>query len=522
MICIFPLLSYFPFGIEEIRVALVELKDITKVYGNLKANDRVSLELNKGEILAVVGENGAGKSTLMKIMYGLETPTSGEIRVNGELQHFHYPLDAIAKGIGMVQQHFMLIEPFTAAENIVYSKEPRNGLFFDRKKAIKITEELCDKYKLYIDPTALVKDCPVGVQQRIEILKVLYQQAEIIIFDEPSAVLTPQETSQLLKTIKDLSEMGKSIILITHKLNEVFAVADRVVVMRHGQVVGNMDIHETDMDQLSFLMVGRQLAKQKIPAVEKGPACLELTDLHVSGNGTMDAIDGVSLHVDKGEIVGIAGVSGNGQSELIRAITGLLPVASGKVTLEGKDITNRTPREIRECGLACIPEDRYLWGSAREATLAENGIMYIHNKQPLSKNGWLNKKKVESFIEETFEKFDVRYGSSSQKMSELSGGNAQKVVLAREVVQKTPFLIAAEPTRGLDIGAIEYVHQALIKKKEEGDSVLLVSSELSEIMSLSDRIYIFYNGKIAGEFTREEATEEKLGLLMMGGQINEA
>ncbi len=502
-------------------MALVELKDITKMYGTLAANDGVSLELNKGEILAIVGENGAGKSTLMKIMYGLEIPTSGDIYVNGEKQRFHYPLDAIRKGIGMVQQHFMLIEPFTVAENIVYSNEPKKGLFFDRRKAVQITEELCEKYKLYIDPNAVVRDCPVGLQQRIEILKVLYQQAEIIIFDEPSAVLTPQETTQLLHTIKSLSEMGKSIILITHKLNEVFAVADRVVVMRQGKVVGNMDIKDTNFEELSFLMVGRQLEAEVIPDVKKGGVCLEVSDLHVAGKGEKDSVDGLSLHVDKGEIVGIAGVSGNGQSELIRAITGLLPVSGGSVKVDGKEIANLTPKEIRDSGVSCIPEDRYLWGSAREATLEENCIMYMHGKEPLSKNGILDRKKIRSFVTDTFEHFDVRYMSVSQKMSEMSGGNAQKVVLAREVMQKSPFLIAAEPTRGLDTGAIEYVHQALLKKKEEGDAILLVSSELSEIMSLSDRIYVLYDGRRAGEFNREDATEEKLGILMMGGSLNE-
>ncbi len=501
-------------------MSLVELKDITKMYGKLAANDGVSLELNKGEILAIVGENGAGKSTLMKIMYGLETPTSGEIYINGEKQRFHDPLDAIKKGIGMVQQHFMLIEQFTVAENIVYSNEPRKGLFFDRRGAEKITEELCEKYRLYIDPKETVRNCPVGLQQRIEILKVLYQQAEIIIFDEPSAVLTPQETGQLMTTIKNLAAMGKSIILITHKLNEVFEVADRVVVMRLGKVVGNMPIGETNFEELSFLMVGRRLAEQKIPEVEKGDVCLEINDLHVAGFGEKDSVNGVSMYARRGEIVGIAGVSGNGQSELIRAVTGLLETKSGTVKVDGKDVTGRTPKEIRDAGCACVPEDRYLWGSARDATLEETGIMYLHNREPLSHKGVLRKRKIRSFIEETFEDFDVRYTSVTQKMSELSGGNAQKVVLAREVRQDSPLLIAAEPTRGLDIGAIEYVHQTLLDKKQKGDAILLVSSELSEIMGLSDRIYVMYDGKVAGEFTRQEATEEKLGLLMMGGTLD--
>ncbi|MBR2577824.1 MAG: ABC transporter ATP-binding protein [Erysipelotrichaceae bacterium] len=501
-------------------MSLIELREITKMYGELKANDKVSLELNRGEILAVVGENGAGKSTLMKILYGLEQPTSGDIFVNGEKRKFHTPHDAIASGIGMVQQHFMLIEPFTVAENIVYSKEPRKGIFFDRNQAVKITEDLCNKYKLYIDPKAKVANCPVGLQQRIEILKVLYQQAEIIIFDEPSAVLTPQETNELLQTIKDLAAIGKSIILITHKLNEVFAVADRVVVMRLGKVVGNMPIKDTSIEELSFLMVGRQLLKQVIPDVEIKDVCLDVRDLYVAGNGAKNAVDGISMHVNRGEIVGIAGVSGNGQSELIRAITGLLPVDGGNVVIEGRDVTNKSPKQIRDAGLTCIPEDRYLWGSAREATLEETCIMGMHNREPLSSKGILHKRKIHDFVEKTFKDFDVRYMSANQRMGELSGGNAQKVVLAREVVQHSPLLIAAEPTRGLDVGAIEYVHQALLDKKQAGDAVLLVSSELSEVMSLSDRIYVLYNGQVAGEFNRNNATEEKLGILMMGGKSN--
>ena len=501
-------------------MAFVEMRGITKQYGTLLANDDVSLTLEKGEILAVVGENGAGKSTLMKILYGLERPTSGEILINGEKQNFHYPLDAVEKGIGMVQQHFMLIEPFTVAENIVYSKEPRKGLFFDRKRAVEITKELCEKYKLYIDPNARVKDCPVGLQQRIEILKVLYQQTDIIIFDEPSAVLTPQETDELLKTIKTLAEMGKSIILITHKLNEVFAVSDRVVVLRRGKVVGDMPISETTTEEVSYLMVGRTLRKREIPQVEKGGRCLDVQGLTLEGKGGAKRIlDELSLHVDRGEIVGIAGVSGNGQSELIRVITGLLPADGGRVSINDKDVTNKNPGQIRGAGCTCIPEDRYLWGCAPDATLEETGIMTMHKAPPLSSHGILKKKTIRKFIVDTFRQFDVRYTSVTQHMRELSGGNAQKVIIAREMVENAPSLIAAEPTRGLEGGAIEYVHESLLKKKGQGDAVLLVSSELSEILSLSDRIYVMYEGRTVGEFTRETATEEKLGILMMGGTL---
>ncbi len=499
-------------------MALVEMHGITKQYGKLLANNNISFSLEKGEILAVVGENGAGKSTLMKILYGLERPTSGDILINGEKQAFHCPRDAVNKGIGMVQQHFMLIEPFTVAENIVYSKEPKKGIFFDRKKAVKITEELCEKYKLYIDPNAKVKDCSVGLQQRIEILKVLYQDTDIIIFDEPSAVLTPQETEELLKTIKTLSEMGKSIIFITHKLNEVFALCDRVVVLRAGQIVGERKISEANFEEISYMMVGRKLAENKIPKVEKGEECLRVENL-VVGNGTKPAVDGVSMHIDGGEIVGIAGVSGNGQSEIIQAITGLLPVKEGKISINGTDVTNKTPGYIRASGCTCIPEDRYLWGCSTQATLEETAIMSMHNKKPLSVHGILKRPTIHKFVLDAFEKFDLRYSSVNQKMGELSGGNAQKVIIARELIQNKPFLIAAEPTRGLDIGAIEYVHKKLLDKKANGGSIMLVSSELSEILSLSDRIYVMYDGKIAGEFAHENANEDNVGILMMGGEI---
>lgn len=500
--------------------ALVELRNITKTYGELVANDRVNLTLNKGEILAVVGENGAGKSTLMKILYGMETPDKGEIYINGERTHLRSPYDAISKGIGMVQQHFMLIEPFNVAENIVYGKEPRKGIFFDRKKAVSISGELCKKYGLHIDPTLEVGRCPVGLQQRVEILKVLYQQADIIIFDEPSAVLTPSEITELLKTIQDLASLGKSIILITHKLNEVMAVADRVIVMRLGKVVKETMKADTSMEEMSFLMVGRQVSVGKIPEQETSGECLRIENLVLSRAGGKNIIDGISIHVDAGEIVGIAGVSGNGQSELIQCITGLMSITGGKITINGNDVSNKTVSEIRDAGCSCIPEDRYLWGCAADAALGEVGIMSHHRKPGISKRGLFNIKGLNTFVRKIMDRFDVRYSGISQKMKELSGGNAQKLIVAREISQESPLLIAAEPTRGLDVGAIEYIHGQIIKKRENGDAVLLISSELSENMALSDRLYVMYEGKVVGEFPRKEATEEKVGLLMMGGKLN--
>lgn len=498
------------------------MKHITKVYGVLYANDDVPLTLHQGEVLAVVGENGAGKSTLMKILYGLEQPTSGEIYLDGQLQHFRSPHDAIAKKIGMVQQHFMLMEPCTVAENVVYGREPRkNKFFFDREAAIRITEELCEKYGLYIDPRRLVQDCPVGLQQRVEILKVLYQNADIIIFDEPSAVLTPQEVGELLATMRKLAEMGKSIIIITHKLHEVMAVADRVMVMRQGRFIQEMPKSETSIEEMSFLMVGRHIVERQVPPQEPGERVLDVQDLVLSGYEGKNILDHFNMHVDAGEIVGIAGVSGNGQSELIQCLTGLLSPTSGRILLKGRDVAGHSVGEIRRSGCACIPEDRYLWGCARQATLTETAIMAHQHKPELSKNGLLNSKGAKAFTQRLLKDYDVRNSGQSQKAGELSGGNIQKLIVAREMEQHSPLLIAAEPTRGVDIGAIEFIHNKLLEKREKGDAVLLISSELSEIMSLSDRVYVIYEGRAAGEFRKEDTTEEALGILMMGGSLHE-
>lgn len=499
---------------------LLEMKNITKAYGPVLANDNVNLHLNKGEILAVVGENGAGKSTIMKILYGLEAPTSGEIYLNGKLQDFKNPQDAIKNGIGMVQQHFMLFNPFTVAENIVYGNEPKNsGIFFNRRKSIEIVKKLSQEYGLNIDPTQKTRDCSVGLQQRIEILKVLYQDADIIIFDEPSAVLTPQEVKELLKTIRNLADRGKSIILITHKLQEVMEIADRVMVMRRGKYIQDMLKKDTNIEEISYLMVGRNLIDKVIEKQETGKDVLVVEDLVLTGSEGKNILDKVNMNIKGGEIVGIAGVSGNGQSELIKVLTGLTTATSGKVFLDGKDYTNRTVSEIREGGCACVPEDRYLWGCASKANLMETGIMSHHYKPRFSNNGLLKNKEIEEFTKDMIQRYDVRCSGVMQKAGELSGGNIQKLIVAREIEQESKFLIAAEPTRGVDIGAMEFIHEKLLEKRKKGDGILLVSSELTEILSLSDRIYVIYDGKITGEFTRESATAEKLGLLMMGGTI---
>ncbi|MDO5725224.1 MAG: ABC transporter ATP-binding protein [Tissierellia bacterium] len=499
---------------------LLEMRNITKIYGETIANDNVNISLKKGEILAIVGENGAGKSTIMKVLYGLEKADGGEIFLNGKKTNFKDPQDAIQAGIGMVQQHFMLFSPFTVAENIVYGNEPKSGMFFDRNEANKIVNDLSKKYGLMIDPKEKVSDCPVGLQQRIEILKVLYQDADIIIFDEPSAVLTPQEVTELLRTIKNLSKLGKSIIIITHKLQEVMEIADRVTVMRRGKHVKDLIKSETSIEELSYLMVGRNMSEREITPIELGDAILEVEDLNLELDGK-SVLKNINMKIYGGEIVGIAGVSGNGQSELIRVLTGLLKADSGKVTINGKDVLNSNVRDIREFGLACIPEDRYLWGCASQADLIETAIMHHHKHKKFSNRGILNTDECKNFTEELIENYDVRTSGVSQKAGELSGGNIQKLVVAREIEQKSPFLIAAEPTRGIDIGAMEDIHEKLLDKRNEGDAVLLVSSELTEIMGLSDRIYVLYEGRITGEFKREDANSETLGLYMTGGRSDE-
>ncbi|NLL54067.1 MAG: ABC transporter ATP-binding protein [Clostridiales bacterium] len=498
----------------------VEMKGITKAFGNgVVANDDVSIHLNRGEILAIVGENGAGKSTLMKVLYGLHRPTAGEIRVKGKACSFRNPSDAMAAGIGMVQQHFMLFEEMTVAENIVFKNEIHSGPFMNMKKTFERVQELSDRYQLKIDPRARIADCPVGLRQRVEILKILYQDARIIIFDEPSAVLTPLEVEALLETMKNLAGSGRSIILITHKLNEVMAVADRVYVMRRGKVVAERLTRDTDEEELAFLMVGRQIAGRQIPSVQQGEPLLEVRGLRLNLEGR-EVLHGIDLHVDAGEIVGIAGVSGNGQSQLISCITGLLPACAGQVLVKGEDVTNRPVRQIRDAGLAHIPEDRYQWGCASEAALEENTLMSRQDEAPFCKRGMMDYKRVRKHAVGLIRDFDVKASSPGQKMRELSGGNAQKLILARELNLDAEVLICAEPTRGVDVGAMEAIHDRLLKKRSEGAAILLISSELTEIMSLSDRIYVIFEGNIRGEFRRDSMDDKHLGLLMLGGTVD--
>ena len=495
-----------------------EMKHITKTYGTVVANDDVSLHLNEGEILSIVGENGAGKSTIMKILYGLERPDSGEIIVGGRTQRFHNPSDAMAVGIGMVQQHFMLFDQMTVAENIVFRNELRKGPFMDMERTVETVKQISGRYELKIDPLARIADCPVGLRQRVEILKVLYQNAGIIIFDEPSAVLTPLEVEALLETIRSLARAGKSIVLITHKLQEVMAVSDRVYVMRQGRMVAERKAADTNIAELAVLMVGHPLASYDIDPPRPGATLLETQGLRLTENGR-EVLKDISLHVNAGEIVGIAGVSGNGQSALIRCITGLKKATEGRVLVGGKDVTNRSVREIRDAGLAHISEDRYVWGSAPEGTLEENTLMARQDEPPFSSHGIIHPKAIRDYAVKLIRDFNVKAFSPAQRMRELSGGNAQKLIVAREMSLDTPVLICCEPTRGVDIGAMEAIHSRMLQRREEGAAILLVSSELTEIMSLSDRIYVIFEGRIVGEFQRDSMDDRQLGLLMVGGSI---
>lgn len=505
-----------PLGSDDRTV--LRMENITKTFGTLVANDSINLTLKKGEILAVIGENGAGKTTLMKILYGLEQANEGRIYVNEKEVSIRNAADAIALGIGMVQQHFMLFDPFTVAENIVYSREPRKGPVFDLDAAAQVVRELSRKTELPLDPNAKIEGMPVGLRQRVEIFKVLFQNAEIIIFDEPSAVLTPQETRELLKTIKNLAASGKSIIIITHKLNEVMDVADRAVVLRLGKEVANVKVAETSVEELSYLMVERTLNQNPISHNEPQKDILVVKDLSIQRSNTKPILDRVSLHVAGGEIVGIAGVSGNGQSEFIAALFGLQKVDSGAVFIEGENVVNRDVQSIRNVGVSLIPEDRNIWGIASQAKISESAIMGHQKKPAFSKFGSLNVRAIRKFAQTIIKQYKVKTDDIALKTGSLSGGNAQKLIVAREISHETPLLIAAEPTRGVDIGAMEFIHEKLIEKRDRGDAILLISSELSEIMKLSDRIYVMFEGKINGEFQHGQVTEEELGYLMVGGE----
>ncbi|SDK71327.1 simple sugar transport system ATP-binding protein [Natronincola ferrireducens] len=498
---------------------VIEMKNITKKFGEFVANDNINLTVHKGEIHALLGENGAGKSTLMNILYGLYHPTSGEIHIKGERANITDPNIAIKKGIGMVHQHFMLVEPFTVAENIVLGMEPTVFMGkMDMKKAVADVEEISKKYGLHVNPNDKIYDISVGMQQRVEILKALYRGAEILILDEPTAVLTPQEIKELIGIMRNLTEQGKTIIIITHKLKEIKEAADYCTIIRRGKHIDTIKVEDTTETELAAKMVGREVSfKVNKEDKEKGEVVLKIEDLIVKDNRNIEAVRGLSLEVYAGEILGIAGVDGNGQTELIEALTGLRAIESGKVTVNGIDISNKSPREIITNKMSSIPEDRQKRGLVLDYTVAENMILENYQKNPFAKKGILNKNAINGFAKKLVKKFDIRPEDETIKARTLSGGNQQKVIIAREVTNDPDILIAAQPTRGLDVGAIEFVHKSLVEQRDKNKAVLLVSLELDEVMNVSDRIAVIYEGNIVGIIDAKDADENTLGLMMAGG-----
>jgi general nucleoside transport system ATP-binding protein len=498
---------------------IIEMLNITKIFPGIKANDDVTLQVKEGEIHALLGENGAGKSTLMSVLFGIYQPDGGMIKIRGEEVQITDPNIANELKIGMVHQHFKLVHNFTVTENIVLGLEPKKSFGrMDLLRASEKVQELSNLYGLKVDPHSKIEDISVGMQQRVEILKMLYRDAEILIFDEPTAVLTPQEIIELMNIMKRLIEEGKSIVLITHKLKEIKEVADRVTILRKGKGIGTRDVKTTSEEELAELMVGRKVTfkTDKKPA-KPAESILTINDLQVKNNRGLPAVNGLDLNVRGGEILGIAGIEGNGQSELIEAITGLRHVDAGSIILLDQEITNLPIRQITNAGIGHIPEDRHKHGLVLDFTLEENMILQNYYHEPISRNGLLQFTEVRSFSDRLIDEFDVRSGQGSISSTRgLSGGNQQKAIIAREVDRSPSLLIAAQPTRGLDVGAIEYIHSRLIEERDKGRAVLLISLELDEIMNLSDRINVIYKGEIVGEVTPEETTENELGLMMSG------
>jgi ABC-type uncharacterized transport system ATPase subunit len=495
----------------------LEIRGCSKAFPGVQACNQIDFQLEKGEIHGLLGENGAGKTTLMNIVYGLYEEDEGEVLLNGEKVDIRGPTDAIRHGIGMVHQHFMLIPVFTVAENIMLGMETtRNGLL-DRQTAAKRIREFSHQFGLDVDPNAYVKDLPVGVQQRVEIVKALYREADILILDEPTAVLTPQEANDLFRIMRQLASEGQSIIFITHKLNEVLAIADRITVLRRGQVIGTTTPDEATEAKLAEMMVGREV----ILTVQKGPSApsdvvLQIEDLTVLDDRSVAAVDGLSLEVRAGEILGVAGVQGNGQTELVEAITGLRPVAGGRIEILDREMTNSSPRQVIESGVAHVPEDRQKHGLVLSYPLVDNLVLCTYYRPPFAHGLLVDNGAMEEFAQRAIAEFDVRAPSAYTLAGKLSGGNQQKLIVAREFSRPSKLVVAAQPTRGLDVGSIEFIHGRLVEQRDAGSGILLVSVELDEILSLSDRIAVLYQGKIIETLPAAEATPEHLGLLMAG------
>lgn len=498
---------------------VISMKDIVKKFGDFTANDHINLTVHKGEVHAILGENGAGKSTLMNVLCGLYKPTSGQIFMNGKEVSFASPKDAIDMGIGMVHQHFMLIQPFTVTDNIILGVEPAKGLVVDKKTAREKVLKLSERYNMKIDPDAKIEDISVGMQQRVEILKVLYRGADVLILDEPTASLTPQEIEGLMEIIENLTADGKSIILITHKLKEITASSDNCTIIRQGKYVNTVKVDEVNENELAAMMVGRDVNfKVEKTEQEPGETVLEVKNICAKDYRGVEILNGLNLSVRKGEIVGLAGVDGNGQTELVEILTGLRKAESGEVRVLGKDVFNANPRKTFESGISSIPADRQKHGLILEFSNEDNMILQHFEEAPYSRKGILNRKAIRKHATELMEKFDVRpRGTEGAASGTLSGGNQQKVIIAREVTNDKELLIAVNPTRGLDVGAIEFVHKYLVEQRNKKRAVLLVSFELDEIMSLSDRIEVIFDGKITGSVAGKDADEKELGYLMAGG-----
>lgn len=499
------------------RISTLRMRGISKRFPGVLANDGVDFDVRAGEIHALLGENGAGKSTLMKILYGLYQPDEGQIFLNDAPVVIRSPSQAIRLGIGMIHQHFMLVPTLSVAENVIIGLPSSRRLLLDTRQAARRIGQLAREYGLKIDPDALVWQLAVGEQQRVEIVKALYRGADLFILDEPTAVLTPQEVDELCATLRQMARNGHALIFITHKLHEVMAVSDRVTVLRDGRVVGCWPTRETNEAELARLMVGREVAREReITGVERGEAVLSIRDLEVLSDKGTPALKQVSLEVHAHEIVGVAGVSGNGQKELAEAIAGLRPVSAGKVIIDGKEVTNRPTAEILSAGLSFIPEERMSMGVIKDFSVAENAILEVHAQPPLSQGIFLNFKEIESHASRLVRDYDVKTPSLRTPVKSLSGGNIQKLILARELARAPRVLLAAQPTRGVDIGATEYIHRRLLAQRQAGTAILLISEDLDEVRSLSDRIAVLYEGKIMGVVERGEASVETLGLMMAG------
>jgi general nucleoside transport system ATP-binding protein len=501
---------------------VLEARGITKRFPGVLANDKVDLTLHEGEILALLGENGAGKSTLMNIIYGLYQPDEGEIWLKGEQVMLKNPREAIRRGVGMVHQHFQLVPVMTVAENVMLGAEITRWFGrISRRDAAARVKDLSEKYKLAVPPRAVVEDLPVGMQQRVEIIKALYRKADILILDEPTAVLTPQEAEDLFRIMRDLKAQGVSIIFITHKLKEVLAIADNIAVMRNGQMVGTTTPDQATEASLAEMMVGRKVILQ----VEKGAAhpgepVLTVEDLEVDDDLRHHAVRGLSLTVQAGEILGVAGVQGNGQRELVEALTGLRRVKNGRILLEGKDVTNKSPRHITELGTAHIPEDREKHGLVGPYSIADNMVLNRYFRRPYARGMVMNHDRIRQESKALVAQYDVRTPSVDTPASNLSGGNKQKVIVAREFSREVKLLIANQPTRGIDVGSIEFIHKQIVAQRDRGVAVLLVSAELDEVLGLADRVAVMYEGRIVQILPIAEATRERVGLLMAGSAVD--